>query len=49
MEKHSIYIDTRAGCINTGAIRFIPQNFKIKEECAYYAGKFRTVEINSTF
>ncbi|MDR6764416.1 uncharacterized protein YecE (DUF72 family) [Flavobacterium sp. 2755] len=49
MEKHSIYIGTSGWLYKHWRNTFYPADLKVKEEFAYYAGKFSTVEINSTF
>ncbi len=49
MKKHSIYIGTSGWSYKHWRNTFYPAELKVKDQFAYYASKFRTVEINSTF
>ncbi|WP_348822884.1 DUF72 domain-containing protein [Flavobacterium aestuarii] len=49
MEKHTIHIGTSGWSYKHWRNKFYPQNLKIKDQFGYYAKKFTTVEINSTF
>lgn len=49
MGKHSIHIGTSGWSYKHWRNTFYPSELKIKDQFSYYANKFSTVEINSTF